>query len=36
MFSLIKTVNPSIGYEAEDFVFGWNYLEWREGWPIVV
>lgn len=28
-------VRPSVGYEAGQFFFGWNYLEWREGWPVV-
>ncbi|KAF1924925.1 glycoside hydrolase family 43 protein [Didymella exigua CBS 183.55] len=29
-------VRPSVGYAADQFFFGWNYLEWREGWPVVV
>lgn len=29
-------VRPSVGYEAGQFFFGWNYLEWRNGWPVVV
>jgi len=33
---LTGTVKPSVGFEAPDFFFGWNYLEWRDGWPVVV
>jgi arabinan endo-1,5-alpha-L-arabinosidase len=29
-------VRKSVGFEAEQFFFGWNYLEWRDGWPVVV
>lgn len=29
-------VRPSVGYEADQFFFGWNYLEWRDEWPVVV
>jgi hypothetical protein len=29
-------VKPSIGYEANQFFFGFNYLDWRDGWPVVV
>ncbi|KAF2629131.1 glycoside hydrolase family 43 protein [Macroventuria anomochaeta] len=29
-------VKPSVGFEADQFFFGWNYLEWRDGWPVVV
>ncbi|KAF9693077.1 hypothetical protein EKO04_008907 [Ascochyta lentis] len=29
-------VKPSVGYEADQFYFGWNFLEWRDGWPVVV
>lgn len=36
MMLTMSTVKPSIGYEADQFFFGWNYLEWRDGWPVVV
>ncbi|KAH7128705.1 glycosyl hydrolase [Dendryphion nanum] len=29
-------VRPSVGYEAEQFLFGWNYLSFETGWPVVV
>jgi arabinan endo-1,5-alpha-L-arabinosidase len=29
-------VKPSIGYEASQFLFGWNYVDWRDGWPVLV
>ncbi|KAH7084519.1 glycosyl hydrolase [Paraphoma chrysanthemicola] len=29
-------VRPSIGYEADQFFFGFNYLDWKDGWPVVV
>jgi arabinan endo-1,5-alpha-L-arabinosidase len=29
-------VRPSIGYEANEFQFGYNYLDWIDGWPVVV
>lgn len=29
-------VRPSVGYEAQDFFFGYNYLDWDDGWPVVV
>ncbi|KAH6629694.1 glycosyl hydrolase [Boeremia exigua] len=28
-------VNPNVGYAADEFFFGWNYLEWEDGWPVV-
>lgn len=31
-----ELVRPSVGYEAEDFFFGFNYLEWVDGWPVLV
>ncbi|KAJ4989614.1 arabinan endo-alpha-l-arabinosidase a [Stagonosporopsis vannaccii] len=29
-------VKLSVGFEAQDFFFGWNYLEWRDEWPVVI
>ncbi|KAF2864605.1 glycosyl hydrolase [Massariosphaeria phaeospora] len=29
-------VDPRIGYEAEKFQFGFNYLDFSSGWPVVV
>ncbi|EDU47848.1 endo-1,5-alpha-L-arabinase [Pyrenophora tritici-repentis Pt-1C-BFP] len=29
-------VRPSVGYAAEQFLFGYNYLDWKDGWPVVV
>ncbi|CAN9366158.1 unnamed protein product [Alternaria alternata] len=29
-------VRQSIGYEADQFFFGYNYLDWEDGWPVVV
>lgn len=30
-------LNPTIGYTTEDFLFGWNYLEFDDdAWPVVV
>lgn len=29
-------VRPSLDYDAGQFFFGWNYVEWRNGWPFVV
>jgi arabinan endo-1,5-alpha-L-arabinosidase len=29
-------VRPSIGYAYEQFFFGWNYLDFFDGWPLVV
>ncbi|EFQ94984.1 hypothetical protein CFE70_004043 [Pyrenophora teres f. teres 0-1] len=29
-------VRPSVGYAAEQFFFGYNYLDWKDGWPVVV
>ncbi|KAF1941407.1 endo-1,5-alpha-L-arabinosidase [Clathrospora elynae] len=29
-------VRPSVGYEADQFFFGFNYIDWQNGWPIVV
>ncbi|KAH3971784.1 arabinan endo-1,5-alpha-L-arabinosidase [Parastagonospora nodorum] len=29
-------VKKSVGFEAGDFFFGFNYLDWRDGWPYVV
>ncbi|KAF2451114.1 glycoside hydrolase family 43 protein [Karstenula rhodostoma CBS 690.94] len=29
-------VRPSVGYDASQFFFGFNYLEWVGGWPVVV
>ncbi|OCK79047.1 glycoside hydrolase family 43 protein [Lepidopterella palustris CBS 459.81] len=29
-------VNPTIGYKAEDFLFGFNYLDFSSGWPVIV
>ncbi|RAR13389.1 glycoside hydrolase family 43 protein [Stemphylium lycopersici] len=29
-------VRPSVGYEKEQFFFGYNYLDWEDGWPVVV
>jgi arabinan endo-1,5-alpha-L-arabinosidase len=31
-----KIVRPSVGYEADQFFFGFNYLDWKDGWPVVV
>jgi arabinan endo-1,5-alpha-L-arabinosidase len=31
-----KVVRPSIGYDASQFLFGWNYLDWEDGWPVLV
>jgi hypothetical protein len=30
------TVRKSVGYEADDFFFGFNYLDWVDGWPVLV
>ena len=35
-FLTVVLVRPSVGYEAEDFFFGYNYLDWENGWPVVV
>jgi arabinan endo-1,5-alpha-L-arabinosidase len=32
----IDAVRPSVGYEADQFFFGYNYLDWQDGWPVVV
>ncbi|KAI4666940.1 uncharacterized protein J4E88_010361 [Alternaria novae-zelandiae] len=29
-------VRPSVGYAADQFFFGYNYLDWEDGWPVVV
>ncbi|KAF1838927.1 endo-1,5-alpha-L-arabinosidase [Decorospora gaudefroyi] len=29
-------VRQSVGYEADQFFFGYNYLGWQDGWPVVV
>ncbi|KAF2109897.1 glycosyl hydrolase [Lophiotrema nucula] len=29
-------VRPSVGYSAEQFFFGYNYLDFGSGWPVVV
>ncbi|KAH8698185.1 glycosyl hydrolase [Phaeosphaeriaceae sp. PMI808] len=29
-------VRPSMGYAAENFFFGFNFLEWENGWPVLV
>ena len=36
MLILILSVDPSIGYNQEDFQFGWNKLDFSSGWPVVV
>lgn len=37
MVSLLTVlVRPSVGYEKEQFFFGYNYLDWEDGWPVVV
>ncbi|KAF2998923.1 hypothetical protein E8E13_006144 [Curvularia kusanoi] len=29
-------VRPSVGYNADQFFFGWNYLNWTmDGWPVI-
>jgi hypothetical protein len=32
----VDAVRPSVGYEADQFFFGYNYLDWQDGWPVVV
>jgi len=32
----ICIVRPSIGYKAELFFFGFNYMDWVDGWPVLV
>ena len=32
----LVVVRPRVGYAAEQFFFGFNYLEWEGGWPVVV
>lgn len=29
-------VKPSVGYEFEDFFFGYNKLAFGSGWPVLV
>ncbi|KAH7371133.1 glycosyl hydrolase [Pyrenochaeta sp. MPI-SDFR-AT-0127] len=29
-------VRPSVGYNADQFLFGYNYLDIQNGWPVVV
>jgi arabinan endo-1,5-alpha-L-arabinosidase len=32
----MSAVNTSVGYEAQQFFFGFNFLDWQDGWPVVV
>lgn len=36
MTANVFEVRPSVGYAAEQFFFGYNYLDWKDGWPVVV
>ena len=31
----LALVRPSVGYEAEQFFFGFNYLDFQSGWPVI-
>ena len=30
------SVNPSVGYHADQYLFGFNYLDFSSGWPVMV
>jgi arabinan endo-1,5-alpha-L-arabinosidase len=32
----LPPVDPKIGYAYKDFQFGFNYLDFSTGWPLVV
>lgn len=36
MAANIATVKPSVGYAANQFFFGFNYLDFSSGWPVLV
>jgi hypothetical protein len=36
MMLTIEIVKPSKGYAYEDFLFGFNYLDWVDDWPVLV
>jgi arabinan endo-1,5-alpha-L-arabinosidase len=36
MTAYVGIVKPSVGYEADQFFFGFNYLDWIEDWPVIV
>jgi arabinan endo-1,5-alpha-L-arabinosidase len=33
---LMFAVDPSVGYEYNQFLFGFNYVDVSSGWPLVV
>jgi arabinan endo-1,5-alpha-L-arabinosidase len=28
-------VDKTVGYAGDQFLFGWNYLDFSSGWPVV-
>ena len=31
-----SVVRPSRSYADTEKLFGWNYVDWVEGWPVVI